>query len=474
MGHSSVYPTGVTIYKPEQCFNGFTLFPAKGYGAILINMNGKAVHLWKDLQGMPNKLLPGGIVLGSSGVRDKRFSHQDQLDLVQVDWNGNVQWRFDAHEYVEDEGCAPRWVARQHHDYQREGNPVGYYVPGADCRTTSGNTLVLAHRNAQKPRISGYTLLDDCVYELDWQGHKVWEWNALDHFQELGLSEIEKNALCRNPNLRDCGLGDWAHINSMSLVGPNHWYDSGDERFHPDNLIMDARDLNIIFIVSKKTGKIVWQLGSDFSASRELRAIGQIIGQHHAHIIPRGLPGEGNLLVFDNGGFAGYGLPSATSKEGLKAYRRDFSRVLELNPVTLEIVWQYTPSQAKLARPMQAHYFYSPLVSSAQRLPNGNTFITEGCSGRLFEVTAAGETVWEYVNPYKDAATNMNMIYRAYRYPYDYVPQLGAQQELAIAPVDNSSFRLPNAAGPEFAESVSVAGTQGYEVSSGFCVSEEK
>ena len=472
MGHATVYPTGVTIYKPEKCFNGFTLFQASGFGAVLINMNGEAVHVWKDLHGMPNKLLPGGSVIGSSGVRDKKFSHQDQLDLIQVDWNGNIEWSFAKHEYVEDEGTAPRWIARQHHDYQREGNPVGYYVPGMECKTNSGNTLILAHSNAHKPRISGYTLLDDCIYEVDWQGNKVWEWHAIDHFNELGLSEIEKNALCRNPNLRDCGLGDWAHINSMSVLGPNKWYDQGDERFHPDNIIVDGRDLNIIFIISKETGKIVWKLGSDFTSSRELRAIGQIIGQHHAHIIPKGLPGEGNLLVFDNGGFAGYGLPSPTSKEGLKAYRRDHSRVLEINPVTLEVVWQYSPATAGLNIPMTAHYFYSPLVSSAQRLPNGNTYITEGCSGRFLEVTADHEVVWEYINPYKDPKTKINMTYRSYRYPYEYVPQLGKQNELAVEAIDNSTFRLPNAAGPDFKEVVSVQGTEGYEVFDGFCVSE--
>ena len=168
MGHASVYPTGVTIYQPEKCFNGLTLFPAKGYGAVLLNMNGKAVHLWKDLQGMPNKLLLGGIIMGSSGVHDKRFSHQDQLDLLQVDWEGNVQWAFSQHEFVKDDGCVPRWIDRQHHDYQRSGNPVGYYVPGMDCQTTDGNTLILAHQNVKKLRISGYELLDDCIYEIDW------------------------------------------------------------------------------------------------------------------------------------------------------------------------------------------------------------------------------------------------------------------------------------------------------------------
>ena len=42
------------------------------------------------------------------------------------------------------------------------------------------------------------------------------------------------------------GQSDWMHINSMSVLGPNKWYDQGDERFHPDNIIWDAREANIL------------------------------------------------------------------------------------------------------------------------------------------------------------------------------------------------------------------------------------
>lgn len=45
------------------------------------------------------------------------------------------------------------------------------------------------------------------------------------------------------------------HINSMSTLGPNHWYDEGDERFHPDNIIFDARNANILGIIDKKKGE---------------------------------------------------------------------------------------------------------------------------------------------------------------------------------------------------------------------------
>ncbi len=67
---------------------------------------------------------------------------------------------------------------------------------------------------------------------------------------------------------------------------------------------MDVKT-NIIAITDKESGKIVWQVGPDYDRNPALREIGWIIGQHHAHMIPRGLPGEGNILVFDNGGFAG-------------------------------------------------------------------------------------------------------------------------------------------------------------------------
>ncbi len=103
------------------------------------------------------------------------------------------------------------------------------------------------------------------------------------------------------------------HINCVSVLGENKWYDAGDERFHPDNLIFDARNANILAIISKKTGEIVWQIGPDFSKTKELRKLGWIIGQHHFHMIPKGLPGEGNLLVFDNGGEGGYGNPNPSA-----------------------------------------------------------------------------------------------------------------------------------------------------------------
>src|SRR4029077_13376024 len=112
MGHPTIYPTGVTLYDPAKAWNGYTIFPAADLGALLIDMNGSEVQLWRGLRGFPNKLLPNGQVFGSTGLRDPAHSFQDQTDLVQVDWDGNIVWRFSHLEHIADPGQEPRWYAR--------------------------------------------------------------------------------------------------------------------------------------------------------------------------------------------------------------------------------------------------------------------------------------------------------------------------------------------------------------------------
>lgn len=473
MGYPSIYPTGVTIYNPQKCWNGYTIFQAKDVGALLIDMNGREVQLWKGLHGFPNKLLPGGYVLGSTGERNPQHGMQDMVDLIQVDWEGNIVWKFDRHEFIQDPGETPQWMARQHHDYQREGNPVGYYAPGLTPQIDRGNTVLLVHENVMNKEISEKLLLDDKIIEVTWDGKIVWEWRANEHFDELGFDEAAKNILYRDPNMRPAGggMGDWLHINSISLLGPNKWYDAGDTRFHPDNIIWDSREANIMAIIDKQTGKIVWKLGPTFDTSPELKKLGWIIGQHHVHLIPQGLPGEGNILIFDNGGWAGYGAPNPNSPTGRQNARRDYSRVLEIDPITLEIVWQYTPTEAGFVQPLDSSRFYSPFISSAQRLPNGNTLITEGSDGRIFEVTADYEIVWEYISPYEgDTGMKLNMVYRAYRAPYDWVPQLQAPKEVAIERIDKNTFRVPGSAGLGRDKVTEVKGVRSYQSEGAFCV----
>jgi len=435
---ASIYPTGTTIYDPDKCWNGYTVF--SGAGAVLIDMNGNTVNRWKGVGGAPPKLLPGGHVMGSS--RAVGGGYEGSRDLMQVDWDGNIVWEFSRYQLVEMPGEEPAWMAWQHHDHQREGNPVGYYVPGMDPLVDRGNTLLLCHKKVSNPVISTKPLLDCTIIEVTWDGKVVWEWLCNEHFDEIASSEEAKYALGLNRRIlspkpdavygpydpgHDEG-GDWVHINSISYIGPNKWYDAGDERFHPDNIIWDGCFTHNTAIIDKKTGKLVWQVGPDYTATEALRKLGRIIGQHHAHVIPKGLPGAGNILVFDNGA-------------GIRSY----SRVLEFDPITLEVVWQYTPREAGLVFPHNFSNFHSLSISGMQRLPNGNTLICEGDNGRLLEVTPEHETVWEYLAPYTTeiAGGKINWVYRAYRVPYEWVPQVDQPEETAIPPIDINTFRVP-------------------------------
>jgi hypothetical protein len=476
MGTPSVYPTGTTIYDPEKSWNGYTIYSARGTGAALIDMNGNVVHLWEGLQGLPNKLLPGGYVMGSLGARDPKFGFLDQIDVVQVDWDGKVVWKFDHYEFIEDPGQEGLWMARQHHDYQREGNPVGYYIPEMSPMVDKGNTLILGHKNLVNPKISDKFLLDDVIYEVTWKGDRLWEWICSEHFDEMGFSEQAKNVMARYPNMviGEGEVGDWMHMNSISTLGPNQWYDKGDQRFHPDNIIWCGRQTNIIAIIDKTNGKIVWQIGPYYNYSAELRTLGWLIGPHHPHIIPKGLPGAGNILVFDNGGFAGYGVPNPGSPTGHNNALRDYSRVIEFDPLTLEIIWQLTYAEIGHLPIINNYNFYSPLISSAQRLPNGNTLITEGSSGRFMEVTVNHELVWEYVSPYYGLDGKSNFVYRAYRVPYEWVPQLKKPQETGIARIDNSRFRVPGTHWREEQRVTKVEGARGFFHEPQLCVVETK
>ena len=446
--YPSVFPTGTTIYHPDKTWNGYTIHDAPiPHGAVVIDMNGNVVKQWKQITSVPGpfRILPGGYVMGG----DKpRLPYQEAIALLQLDWDGNEVWRFDRMEQVitetpendAEENISEEtvWSSRQHHDWQREGNPVGYYAPGMEPQIASGKTLILAHKNVTVPEISPRRVEDDYIYEINWEGEITWEWLASDHVDEFGFSEEARNAIHRSVRWNeDRQSADWMHINSVSYVGENSWYENGDDRFQPDNIIISAREANIIAIINRE-GSVVWRIGPDFTKTKAQAELGQIIGQHNPHIIPKGLPGEGNILVFDNGGSAGYGFSNPASPEGVISVRRDYSRVLEFNPVTLELAWEYSIGAT------EKFHFFSHYVSNAQRLPNGNTLVNEGADGRLFELTPEKEIVWEYMSPFIGTQEPISRrIFRAYRVPYDWIPQADRAMESAVIPPNISTFRVP-------------------------------
>ena len=156
------------------------------------------------------------------------------------------------------------------------------------------------------------------------------------------------------------------------------------------HILVSFRTISTVGMIERNTGTIVWKLGAPPLA--------------HQHA-PTELP-DGNLLIFDNG-----------------THRFDsafpYSRVIEVDPETRQIVWSYQER-----RPAD---FFSPNISNAQRLSNGNTLICEGAFGRIFEISREGQVVWEYVNPYFNPPGSQpggplsNAVFRAYRYSVEEV-----------------------------------------------------
>ncbi len=380
---------------------GYTLISAGIDPAFLIDMDGNVIHNW-SLRGFPAKLLPDGSIIGGL-----EFNDLDEAKYIaQEDWNGNIVWRFNNWE---------KGWARHHHDFEREGNPVGYYAPGQNF-VYEGKTLVLARSTILNRSISFWPLDDEVIYEVDWSGNLTgFVWRANEHYRQMGFNIWARIGIyyqMMTYYLRSTFQG-WLHINSISELGENHWYDEGNETFNPNNIILDSRQGSFIVIISRETGDIIWRVGPDYSKDTEIgQKLGTIIGQHHAHMIPKSLPGEGNILVFDNGGYAGYGILGLPCR-----YLRFYSRVIEFNPISYEIVWKYEKKNGSINQ-----RFYSDRISGAQRLPNGNTLICEGNEGRIFEVTSLNEIVWEYIYPGANGEYKDNEVYRAYRVPPEWVP----------------------------------------------------
>lgn len=240
----------------------------------------------------------------------------------------------------------------QHHDFRRCPN---------------GNTIYLAwelipddyvHRvkGGDSSRTHPDGIWGDCIREVNPEGELVWEWRMWEHI------EIESF-----PNSFNSGRREWAHANSIMLLS------NGD-------VMLSCRHNNLIAVIDRKTGqfKFSW--------------CGAELGYQHDFQVLE----NGNYMVFINQ-VPGPGMGS---------------KVIEFNPATKEIIWEYSGSPR--------YTFYSPMISGAQRLKSGNTLICEGIWGRFFEVTQDKKLVWEYISPYFTSQSSKdplsNCVFRAYRY----------------------------------------------------------
>ncbi len=285
------------------------------------------------------------------------------------------------------------------------------YLHHAPHRAKGGNTLALKWVKVPEEIAAkvqgGYAgteregvMWGDAIQEITPKGEIAWEWIGHEHLDPL------TSVICPI-----CFRDTWTHANSIVELADG-------------NILVNFMKTNTIAKIDKKTGKVSWEWGPHELA--------------HPHSLSE--LDNGNILIFDNGLHCPHGY--ATNGESS-------SRVLEINPSNNKIAWLYW----RWLDPFGS--FYSPTLSSCQRLPNGNIFICEGITGRLFEVTPRGDDlVWEYVNglPSYEASPIRSKycpVYAAYRYEMDYsglrrpLPVPEARQAAPGTPVEAATALQP-------------------------------
>jgi hypothetical protein len=410
-------------------FNGYTLFAPNAYvNTYLINNDGMLVNLWEGTHrpGLSAYLLEDGNLLRTAFVSNSTFGGGGSGGLIQeFNWEGNLLWEF---EYSTDQFY-------QHHDVERLPN---------------GNTLIIAWEYktfaeaiaaGRDPNLmSQGQLWPDHIVEVQPDGatggNIVWEWHVWDHLiQDYDSLKLNYGIVSDHPELVDINFvgnfpnslgADWIHTNSV------------DYNEDLDQIMLSSRHLGELWVIDHSTtteeaaghtggnsgmgGDLLYRWGNPQSYKRGNVTDQMLFGQHDSHWIESGKPGEGNILIFNNG----RGRPGG-----------DYSTIDEIVPPVdqngnylLDPGTTYGPDQLlwTYVHPIPSDFF-SPTVSGSQRQPNGNTLICSGTRGRFFEVTNVGELVWLYVNPviatgpmyYGDQIPgSQNWAFRVYRYTPDY------------------------------------------------------
>jgi hypothetical protein len=356
---------GVTYRNPLKADDGYSLLcPKYSKDMWLIDIEGHIVNRWRMpyLPAGHGILLPNGNLLYGGQLK----SHQEVGLPKEFSALGGILMEVDWDGEVVWQAEIPY----QHHDFQVLGN--GNIV----CATHDSRGILPADYAAElKGGIPGTELegkiLGDTVVEIDRQGKVVWEWIAYKHLDPKidRLCPLETRA-------------KWPLVNSIWVC-------------HDGDLLLSLRLSNEVVKINYPTGKVVARYGR-----------GEIYHQHDARELE-----NGNILVFDNGNHR-------------PCYGPSYSRVVEINPsvdpassdpwAAGTIVWEY-----KSHPPSD---FYSAVAAGNERLTNGNTFICDAQSGRVFEVSPEGEIVWEYVSSFRNNGTGnySTMLWRAHRYERDF------------------------------------------------------
>jgi hypothetical protein len=307
--------------------------------------------------------------------------------VQKVEWDGTVVWDF---RYDSDGNLS-------HHDVKSLPNGNVLLIA---WETKTRNEVIAVGRNPNN--IPSYGLWPDHIIEVQptgpTSGTIVWEWHVWDHLiQDYDSSKANYGVVGDHPELVDINYvtsaqKDWMHTNSIDY----------NEEF--DQILISVHNFNEIWVIdhstttqdaaghtgghSGKGGDLLYRWGNPAAYRRGTINDQKLFSQHDVSWIKSEYPGGRNILIFNN---------------GVNRPNGEYSSVDEIIPPVddngeyyLAPNSSYGPSAETwtyIATPPTS--FYASFLSGAQRLINGNTLICNGESGKIFEVTPEGSTVWQ-------------------------------------------------------------------------------
>ncbi len=340
----SAQKKGVTSYDTALAFKGNNLYNSRNLAkACLMDMSGKTLHTWEAKIDARDswqdiRLCPDGGLLAV--VKDKL--------LLRLDRDSGVKWykRMRFHHDIDISEDKKIWTLVWKDEV--------VFISGMPVPVLNDYILVLSMDGKPEREISlfdalrGEVALDKVFAIYRCIINPGFVKSAIKH-KLAGRPVIDEDAYCF----------DILHANTVAIV-------DGDipGLCKKGDILVSLRNLNLVGILDNQEAKLIWKWGRH-----------DLSGQHSPALLK-----NRDILIFDNG------------------ISRGYSRLVEVNPRTNTIVWEY--------RAEAPYSLYSEGCSSAQRLPNGNTLILNSDKGYAFEITGSGRRVWEFYNPEMDIRSN--------------------------------------------------------------------
>jgi hypothetical protein len=337
---------GVVKYDRTKAFPGLNMYSEPSSKCYIVDMSGNVLHKWwgEELGWQIDKLCKNG---------DLIVVLQDKA-LCVLDWNSHIKWikRMSFHHDVALAANGDIYAIVSKNEWVlKSGIPFSVPFPAIN-----DYIVVLSPKGAIKREISLLSLLKNEISFRRFFGIYPWmvkPGNLIKRFLWMIIRAKNIKDINNPKNYAPKPPLEIFHTNTIEIIDRDipGLCNKGD-------LLVCMAHLSLVAILDIKKEKVIWMWGQ-----KELQ------GPHDPLFLK-----NGNILIFDNG------------------IRRKYSRVIELNPLTKEIVWEY--------RGEPREDFFSWSRGANQRLPNGNTLITESERGRAFEVTPGGEIAWEFYEPY--------------------------------------------------------------------------